>query len=71
MQYNTVRTVNSDAQPYPSHTQYMYREFFNLVDWFHSSALHGDWGVACTKAHKNFADESACLMAVNVCNEEK
>jgi hypothetical protein len=49
----------------------MYREFFNFVDWFHGSALQGDWGAACCEAHENFADESACLMADKVWTEGK
>jgi hypothetical protein len=46
-----------------------YREDFYIVDWFNGSALHGDRGAACRKAHTNFADESACLTASNFRHE--
>jgi hypothetical protein len=45
--------------------------FFNFVDWFHGSELHGGWGADCREEHMNFVDESACLMADNVWNEGK
>jgi hypothetical protein len=44
----------------------IYREYFNSADQLHGSALHGDQCAACRKAHTNFANESACLMADNV-----
>jgi hypothetical protein len=44
-------------------------EDFHFVDQFHDSALHSDWCIAGCKAHNNFADESACLMADNIWNE--
>jgi hypothetical protein len=47
----------------------LYREDFCFVDWFYVSALHGSQCVACCKAHTNFADESAYLMADNIWNE--
>jgi hypothetical protein len=50
---------------------YVYRELFKFVDRFHGSALHGDWGATCCKAHTNFADESAFLRADNIWNVEK
>jgi hypothetical protein len=43
--------------------------FFNFVDRFHGSVLHGDRCTAGCEAHRNFADESAWLLAHNVWNE--
>jgi hypothetical protein len=47
----------------------IYIEDFYFVDWFHGSALHGDWCIAVCEVHTNFANESACLTANNVWNE--
>jgi hypothetical protein len=47
----------------------LYREDFDLADRFHGSALHGDRCIAVCEAHRNFADESACLTVGNIRNE--
>jgi hypothetical protein len=49
----------------------IYRENFNTVDRVYGSTLHGGRCAACCKAYRNFADESACLTADNIRNEEK
>jgi hypothetical protein len=42
---------------------------FYVVHRFHASALHGSWCATYCKAHLNFANESAWLLANNVRNE--
>jgi hypothetical protein len=42
----------------------LHREDFYFVDWFHVSAVHSNQGASGCEAHTNFADESACLMAL-------
>jgi hypothetical protein len=49
----------------------LYEEDFYFVDVFHGSVLNGNRCATCCDEHKNFVDESACLMADNVQNEEK
>jgi hypothetical protein len=49
----------------------LYREDFYFVDWFHSSAHHGDRCTTGCEAHMDFADEAACLKADNIRNEGK
>jgi hypothetical protein len=46
-----------------------YREDFYFVEGSHGYAVHGDRCIAGCKAHTNFVNESACLMADNVRNE--
>jgi hypothetical protein len=46
-----------------------YREDFYFLGRFHGSSLHGNRCTADCEAHKNFADESACLTADNFPNE--
>lgn len=45
------------------------REIIYCFYRFHCSALHGDRWAAGREAHANFAEESTCLMADDVCNE--
>jgi hypothetical protein len=44
----------------------LYREDFYFVDYFSSSALHGDRRAAGCESHTNSANQSACLVANNI-----
>jgi hypothetical protein len=67
-------TTNFSRFPFnfnlPSTTRsHTYRENFYFVDWFHGCALHSDRSTAGCETHKNFANESICLLADNVQNK--